>query len=192
MRTSLILVGFAAVALVGVGAVQVGCSSSSPAPTTTTPPAEAGPTCTALSDASVATTNFGSSEWTCTQKTCPDLAMCAADCTCNNAILTFLGCTVDAGGAMPTQAETLGCFSNAVSTIEGDTNISSSFATGLLGCLEGAGMTCAGFTDAAPAEAGNTEAGSTEAGTEAGSTEAGTEAGSAEAGLDAGIEAAAP
>jgi hypothetical protein len=142
---------------------------------------EAGPTCTALSDASVATTNFGNPEWACTQQQCPDLAKCAADCDCNNALLTALACTVDAGGATPTYAETLACFTPALTLIAGDTNVPMALA----GCLVSAGSTCAGFDAGSDA---STEAGSSEAGT----SEAGSEAGSSEAGLDAGLEAAAP
>jgi hypothetical protein len=147
---------------------------------------EAGPTCTALSDASVATTNFGNPEWACTQLQCPDLAKCAADCDCNNALLTALACTVDAGGATPTYAETLACFTPALTLIAGDTNVPMALA----GCLVGAGSTCAGFDAGSDA---STEAGSTDAGaTDAGTTDAGSDAGSPEAGPDAALEAAAP
>jgi hypothetical protein len=153
---------------------------------------EAGTTCTPVADASVATTNFGNAAWACTQQLCPALAQCAADCDCNNAVLLALACTADAGGAMPTFAQTAACFGDALSVISADPNVPSTLGA----CLEGAGVTCAGFdagTDAA-AEAGHSEAGTSDAGPEAGTSEAGTseagsEAGTPEAGLDAAVEA---
>jgi hypothetical protein len=168
MRASLYLIGFAAASIVGAGVIEIGCSSSSSTAPSGGPDAavdsgggedggeEAAVPCTPLSDASVATTNFGSTTWACTQMKCAtDLQACAADCACNNALLTALSCTAEAG-ATPTQAETFACFTPALSVPSAPMDLSA--------CLISAGQSCAGFvvdggTDGAAATDGGSDAG---------------------------------
>jgi hypothetical protein len=192
MRT-LYFVGFTAVAVVSAGVVQVGCSSSSPAPAAVVDSGVDTGTvaCTPTpGNLNVATTDFGNAEWACTQMTCAtDLAACAADCTCNNALLQAVGCSGEAG-AMPSYAETVACFTPALTALAADPNVPMTLES----CLIQAGSKCAGFPvdgggDSGHADGGS-EAGTSEAGpSEAGAEEAGpTEAGSA----DGGPEAQAP
>jgi hypothetical protein len=51
--------------------------------------------------------------WTCLEMVCKtSLTACAADCACNNAVLTALECVVMAGGATATPAQTAACFTS--------------------------------------------------------------------------------
>ena len=120
MRASLYLIGFAAASIVGAGAAEIGCSSSSGGSSsppedsgtadTSTPPADTGstedagggdaaPTCVTI-DASAAKIMTGSPVWDCYEQQCATaLTECAADCTCNDAVLSALQCTADDGGS---------------------------------------------------------------------------------------------
>ena len=150
MRASLYLVGFAAASLMGIGVVEVGCSSSSssaPTPTTdaATDDAAAGDdaddsavACTPLPINS-ATFDAGSPIWSCLQAACgPSLATCATDCVCNNAVLAALSCQAD-GGTSTT------CFTPVAST---DT-AGGAVITCLLAKTAGCGLVLDGGTDAA-------------------------------------------
>ena len=128
MRASLYLIGFAAASIVGAGVAEVGCSSSS---TPATTPAEdaavpdssttvedtgtggdaAPATCTPMTTNSE-TFDSGSDTWAALQVACKtQLTACAANCYCNNAILTALQCSApDASAAM-------GCFTTALTAI---------------------------------------------------------------------------
>ena len=140
MRTSLYLVGFAAVSLMSAGAVGFGCSSSSSNPTTPTPEASTGdegtvgdgsvggdgstePDAEAMeasvcvpAPVNIATFDAGAA-WSCTQAACADggLAACGADCTCNTAIFSALLCVNDAGAKGTVQ-----CFTNAITPVYSD------------------------------------------------------------------------
>ncbi len=170
MRASLYLIGFAAASIVGAGIVEIGCSSSSsPAPAgggddasttdsatppedTGTPAADTGTTpCTPLSDASAATIVTGSPSWDCYEAMCmPSLTACAADCKCNNDILTALNCVAMDAGSTTT------CF-GPVSSAGTPTD------TAVLTCLlaNSACMTAGGEggTDGGSPEAATSEAG---------------------------------
>jgi hypothetical protein len=53
--------------------------------------------------------------WTCLEMVCKtSLTACAADCECNNAVLTALECVVTAGGAGATPAQTAACFTSNI------------------------------------------------------------------------------
>jgi hypothetical protein len=177
MRASLYLIGFAAASIVGAGVIEIGCSSSS----STAPPggpdaaADSGGEdggeeaavvpCTPLSDASVATTNFGSTTWACTQMKCAtDLQACAADCACNNALLTALACTADAG-AMATMAQTFACFTPALSVPSAPMDLSA--------CLISASQSCAGFVIDGGTDGGDSGTAATDAGDAGASTDGG-------------------
>jgi hypothetical protein len=129
MRASLYLIGFAAASIVGAGVAEVGCSSSS---TPATTPAEDGSTGTDSSttvedtgtggDAAPATCtpmsinsetfDSGSDTWAALQVACKtQLTACAANCYCNNAILTALQCSA------PDAAAAMGCFTTALTAI---------------------------------------------------------------------------
>jgi hypothetical protein len=59
-----------------------------------------------------ATINSGPA-WTCLEMVCmTSLTACAADCECNNAVLTALECVITAGGAGATPAQTTACFTS--------------------------------------------------------------------------------
>jgi hypothetical protein len=105
------------VSLLGAGATAVACSSSSSPVSTTTDAAtdtstvtpgedaaaEAAGPCVTLSE-SPATVD-GGSQWACFQKTCATVfAACAADCVCNNALVTALSNIATMG--MTTAVET--------------------------------------------------------------------------------------
>src|SRR5450755_1823192 len=110
MRASLYLIGFAAASVVGAGAVEIGCSSSSstapagpgdastadsPVTPDDTGTPDTGTTCTPVSDASAATIVTHTSAWDCEEVQCAtELKGCAADCECNNDVLTALQCLV--------------------------------------------------------------------------------------------------
>jgi hypothetical protein len=123
MRASLYLIGFAAASILGAGAAEIGCSSSSsggttptppedastPVDTGTTPPEDSGTTppsdagagpCTPVTDASAATIVTGSPVWDCYESKCAtSLTACAADCNCNNEVIESLLCTADGGNS---------------------------------------------------------------------------------------------
>jgi hypothetical protein len=70
-------------------------------------------TCEA-STMNVATINSGPA-WTCLEMACSaSLTACAADCVCNNAVLTALECVIMKGGASATMAQTIACFTSNV------------------------------------------------------------------------------
>jgi hypothetical protein len=125
---------WASAALLGGGAVAVACSSSSSSPSDGgAADAEAGVDTGAVSDGtasdgggdaamatceastmSAATINSGPA-WTCLEMVCSaSLTACAADCVCNNAVLTALECVVMNGGASATPAQTTACFTSNV------------------------------------------------------------------------------
>jgi hypothetical protein len=122
MRTSLYLIGFATASIVGAGAVGFGCSSSSSgSPPTTTPDAAseaaaspdssaeaAGEDASADVAAEACTSSVGSvlvdeidaSAFSCFLAQCTtSLTACAADCDCNNVIVTALNCQNTMGAA---------------------------------------------------------------------------------------------
>jgi hypothetical protein len=125
---------WAGAALLGAGAVAVACSSSSSNPSDGGTP-EAGVDTGAESvdtgapsdgggdgDAAMATceastmnsaTIMSGPAWTCLEMVCKtSLTACAADCECNNAVLTALECVVTAGGSGATPAQTAACFTS--------------------------------------------------------------------------------
>jgi hypothetical protein len=128
---------FAGAALLGAGAVAAACSSSSSGPsdggtaeagvdtgaavdTGAIPDTGAvtdggGDVATATCEASTmnsATITSGPA-WTCLEMVCKtSLTACAADCECNNAVLTALECVVMAGGSSATPAQTTACFTS--------------------------------------------------------------------------------
>jgi len=183
MRTSLYLVGFAAASMMlGAGAIGFGCSSSSSnttptdsgTPETGTPEdsggdggvedaaeeAEAAVMCTP-SGVNVETFDSGSSSWACYQAMCtPSLTACAADCTCDNAILGALLCAADAGAS-----GTMACFVTAFG------NLGSNAAGAMVeGCLVGSAMTACGGTSTPDAgDAGHADGGDAAAPTDSGS-----------------------
>lgn len=121
-------------ALLGAGAVVVACSSSSSNPNdggtaeagvdTGSVPGDTGVVSDGGGDgdAAMATCEAStmSSEtiqsgpaWTCLEMVCKtSLTACAADCECNNAVLTALECVVMAGGSSATPAKTAACFTS--------------------------------------------------------------------------------
>jgi hypothetical protein len=133
MRASLYLIGFAAASIVGAGAAEIGCSSSSGGSSspedsgtadTSTPPADTGTTedaggdaatpCVTI-DASAATIVTGSPVWDCYESMCATaLAACAADCLCNDAVLSALQCTATDGGNQQTCFAGLASLSGAM------------------------------------------------------------------------------
>jgi hypothetical protein len=170
MRTSLYLVGLAAASIMGAGAVGFGCSSSSsPAAAQDSGTTEASVEDSSGGDGSgggdaaeepavactpsgvnVATMNFGSSTWSCFQAQCmPSLTMCAADCACDNGILSALQCAADAGAA-----GTMGCFVTAFGTLTGNTA-----GTAVETCLVQMMTPPSGACSGAPAGDGGTEGG---------------------------------
>jgi hypothetical protein len=176
MRASLYLIGFAAASLLGAGVAGIGCSSSSSPPATTppedasttpdsavtppedtgTPATDTGTACTPLFDASAATIATpivpGEASWTCLETACAStLQPCAADCTCNNDILTALSCLAPPDGGMLAT-----CFGPVLSSTNA-TDIA------VLGCLQMNMGACMG-DGGAPSEAGTTP----EAGPDAG------------------------
>jgi hypothetical protein len=181
----------------GAGAVAVACSSSSSssspagddasadAPSSEDAGGAEAAACVANS-MSVATLDGGAT-WGCIQAACDSMGLsaCAADCVCNNAILSALACVQTMGAA-----NTMSCFTTALTAAESDTAVQ-----GLLSCLEAKSASCggpaidggeAGTTSHDGGEAGTSEAGTSEGGgEEAGPSEAGTEAGTPDA-SDAG------
>jgi len=181
MRASLYLIGFAAASIVGAGVVEIGCSSSSSPPANTpaedaaadapaapvgdtgTPTGDGGtPTpCTPLSDASVATLVApevpGEASWTCLEGKCgPSLTACAADCTCNNDILTALNCLAPPDGGNVTT-----CFGPVISsTNPPDIAALACLSTNMTACT----ATGDGGTDGGTPEGGSPEASTTDAG----------------------------
>jgi hypothetical protein len=152
MRASLYLIGFAAASIVGAGAAEIGCSSSSGGSSsppedsgtadTSTPPADTGSTedaggeaaapCVTV-DASAATIVTGSPSWDCYEQMCAtSLAACAADCPCNDAVLGSLQCVANDGGS------TTVCFT-PLSTLSGAMEAAS---TAVLNCLVGPASVC--------------------------------------------------
>jgi hypothetical protein len=145
MRTSLYLIGFATASIVGAGAVGFGCSSSSSPSTSTTTPdaameAAAAPdssTTDASEDAADAaaeacTSSVGTvlvdeidaSAFSCFLAQCTaSLTACAADCDCNNVIVTALNCQNTMGAAAQVT-----CFGPVIS----DTNPTTIAAFGCL------------------------------------------------------------
>ena len=183
MRSSFYVVGVAAAAIAGAGIVGFGCSSSSSPPANnTTPPADAATeaaTCSALSDASVATGDF-SPIWTCYEKASvcgAELTACAADCICNNAVLTSLECVaLDAG----TQQ---GCFESAPNGL-GSVDMTDTAAGELGVCLLNVGSSCGATVVTDAGTDGSTDGGTKE---DAASDAAITDAATGDAG-----DAAAP
>jgi hypothetical protein len=173
MRASLFLAGLAATSLLGAGAIAVGCSSSSsgspaasddastatdaPATTPDTGTEDAPATsCTPMYDASVATVATpdvpGMASFSCLQGKCgPSLTACAADCTCNNDLITALLCLAPPDGGTLTA-----CFGPVLSS-------SNSADSAVLGCLQTNMSACTagdgGTTGDASPDAGPTEAG---------------------------------
>jgi len=167
MRASLYLIGFAAASIVGAGLVQTGCSSSSSTPASTPPTDASTPSdapvvvedapsmmdavtpCTPISDASVATIMTGSSSWNCLEAMCgPSLTACAADCTCNNDVLTALACTAADGGVDT-------CFGPIISSSNPpDTAVLSCLSTNMAAC--GVAPADAGTDGSTTPEAGAT------------------------------------
>jgi hypothetical protein len=172
MRASLYLIGFAAASIVGAGAAEIGCSSSSggsstppedaatPGDTGTTADTgaiedagggDAAPTCVAI-DASAATIVTGSPVWDCYEAMCGTaLTECAADCTCNDAVLGALQCTAnDAGSqtvcfaALATAGASPGASMDTLNCLVGDASAACQGATAPTG--DGGGT-----PDAAPA-----------------------------------------
>lgn len=136
MRSSFYVVGIAAAAIAGAGIIGFGCSSSSSPPANNNTPEDSGSpeasTCVPLADASVATSTF-SPIWTCLEQACStSLIACAADCTCNNAVLTALDCVATDAGTQTA------CFTNALTPIA-----LTHIAAGEVGaCLQSGGMSC--------------------------------------------------
>jgi hypothetical protein len=148
-------------ALLGGGAVAVACSSSSSSPSDggaaeagvdtgavkdgTSPASDGGhdaamATCEAGTN--VATINSGPA-WTCLEMVCnASLTACAADCVCNNAVLTALGCVISSGGATATPAQTTACFTSNVGPLITDP-IEGPIAGPLATCLMSMSQGCA-------------------------------------------------
>jgi hypothetical protein len=116
------------------GAIASGCGGSdpvaagpgSPEPTAAYalpwPSVDGG--CPTQPDANVTNFDLGSSEWACTQALCAtELSQCAADCECNNEILTALACVRLDGGIDE-------CFSAAFATV-----LKAAKWSGLFDCL---------------------------------------------------------
>jgi hypothetical protein len=173
MRASLFLAGLAAASLFGAGAVAVGCSSSSSpspasgddastmtdAPTTTpdtgTEDAPATP-CTAISDASAATLVTGEPTWPCYESKCTtSLTACAADCNCNNQVLTALNCIASDAGSATT------CFMPVSAILTKP-------QSDVIACLVANSACMSAKADGGAGDGGPTEAGPTEAGADAG------------------------
>jgi len=168
MRASLYLIGFAAASIVGAGAAEIGCSSSSGGSSspedsgtadTSTPPADTGSTedagggdtstpCVTI-DASAATIVTGSPVWDCYESMCATaLAECAADCTCNDAVLSALQCTAtDAGSqtvcfaGLASAGASPGASMDTLNCLVGDASVP---------CQSATAPTGDGGTDAAP------------------------------------------
>jgi len=152
MRASLYLIGFAAASIVGAGAAEIGCSSSSSGSPSSpedaaTPTADTGTTadtgsstedagtdaapCVSV-DASAATIVTGSPSWNCYEQMCAtSLAECAADCTCNDAVLGALECVAADGGSTTT------CFAGLASA-----GASPGASMDTLNCLVGPASVC--------------------------------------------------
>jgi hypothetical protein len=176
MRASLYLIGFAAASLVGSGVAAVGCSSSSSTPPATpvedsstptdsavTPPedagtpADTGTACTPMFDASAATIVTpivpGEASWTCLETACStSLTACAADCTCNNDILSALSCLAPPDGGMLTT-----CFGPVLSSTDmNDIATLTCLMTNMGACTGDGGTTTeAGTTPEAGTDAGD-------------------------------------
>jgi hypothetical protein len=171
---------WASAALLGAGAVAAACSSSSSGPSDGGT-AEAGVDTGAVSDgtgdvsdgggdaamttceastASSATIRSGPA-WTCLEMVCKtSLTACAANCECNNAVLTALECVVANGGASATPAQTAACFtSNIGPLISGpEGSIVAPLATCLMTMSQGcAAQGVEGGTDGGPSGEGGTD-----------------------------------
>jgi hypothetical protein len=110
---------FLGASLLGAGAMAVACSSSSSPPpatggndsggseTSTTPPEEAAAPCVPITTASPATVDAGA-QWGCYEKACSAaFTACAADCVCNNALLTALNNIATMGMTMAVETAQL-------------------------------------------------------------------------------------
>jgi hypothetical protein len=173
----------AGAALLGAGAVAVACSSSSSNPSdagtpeagvdtgampdSTAPVSDGGgdaDAATATCEASTmnASTIMSGPAWTCLEMVCKtSLTACAANCECNNAVLTALECVVMAGGSSATPAQTAACFtSNLGPVISGPEG---SIALPLAMCLMNMSQGCAmqgmeGGTDGGSSDGGSSDA----------------------------------
>jgi hypothetical protein len=146
MRASLYLIGFAAASIVGAGAAEIGCSSSSGGSSpedsgtadTSTPPADTGSTEDAGGEAAACVTLDASAEtiaagatWACFQTMCTtSLTACAADCQCNSDVLGALECIASDAGSNIT------CFGS----VAGSSNAADIAFLGCLSSMESACM----------------------------------------------------
>jgi hypothetical protein len=181
MRSSFYVVGVAAAAIVGAGIIGFGCSSSS-SPPTNNPPEDSGAgtdaaACIPLADASVATGDF-SPIWTCLEQACStSLTACAANCECNNAVLTALNCVATDAGTQTA------CFTNALTPIA-----LTVVPAGQVGvCLPNMGAACGAMVVTDAGTDGSTDGGAKE---DAASDAATTDAATNDAATDAGDSAA--
>jgi hypothetical protein len=91
---------------------------------------------------SVATLDAGSAAWNCYEAMCAtSLQACAADCTCNNAILASLMCVQSMGGNAADAGTMYNCFSAQIMKVASNMN-----AITLAGCLQMHTMACSGYT----------------------------------------------
>jgi hypothetical protein len=111
-----------------------------------------------------AATLMSGPSWTCLEMACKmSLTACAANCECNNAVLTALECVVMAGGSSATPAQTAACFtSNIGPLISGPEG---SIVMPLATCLMTMSQSCAtqgmeGGTDGGSSSEGGTDGGS--------------------------------
>jgi hypothetical protein len=131
-----------AASILGAGAVAAACSSSSSGGGGTDSGADSagddgggdGAVACTANPISSATVDGGAS-WACIEAAChAELTACAADCPCNNAVLTALQCIATMGAAATTS-----CFTTGFTPIIADTTV-----TPLVTCLQGHSAGCGG------------------------------------------------
>jgi hypothetical protein len=105
----------------------------------------------------------GGALWSCFQQHCAtydageSLTACAADCQCNNAVLSALACTVDAGGPSAPMSAQMSCFMTAAGN-------GGAMALAVIGgCI----LINNGVCNAPPAEGGTGDGGSGDAASDA-------------------------